>query len=172
MLNLRLLWAFFKIGLFSIGGGLATLPYLFELCNQHFHLTKSRLIDMIAISQCTPGPVGINMATYVGMDNGGVVMAVLTSLALILPSFIIIVLIAKGLKKFENNQFIQKLFNILRPCAIGFMIAAYLNIVKVGITSYLDIFIVIGLVILYIKKPMHPLFFLSIAGVIGILISR
>lgn len=184
MQQLILLAQFMKIGLFSIGGGLATLPFLYELARNTNYITSSQLTDMIAISQCTPGPIGINIATYIGQHNNGIIGGITTTLALVFPSFIIICIISKMLKKYEDSKFIKKLFSLLRPCAIGFMLSALFSIVLIAIfnseTISLNLFntfnlkaftLMIILLVCVFKFKHHPLFYLLISGIIGILIN-
>ena len=99
MILIKLYFEFFKIGLFSIGGGLATLPFLQDLADKTDWLTASELVDMIAISESTPGAIGINTATFVGYKAGGVIGGITTTLGIITPSIIIILLIAHFFKK-------------------------------------------------------------------------
>ncbi len=95
MIYLRLFYEFFKAGLFSIGGGLATLPFLYDISDTTGWFTHGQLADMLAISESTPGPIGINMATYVGFTTGGVPGAVIATVGIITPSIIVILLIAR-----------------------------------------------------------------------------
>ena len=103
MIYLILFLEFFKVGLFTIGGGLASLPFLYELAEKYTWITKPMIADMIAISQSTPGPIGINMATYVGFKSGGILGGIIATFAIVLPSFITIIIIANFLNKFKNK---------------------------------------------------------------------
>ena len=107
MIYLILAYEFFKIGLFSIGGGMATLPFLMDLANKYDWFTVSELTNMVAISESTPGPVGINMATYAGYNAAGILGAVVATLALTAPAWIIIILIAKFLGSEEHTSELQ-----------------------------------------------------------------
>ena len=102
MIYITLFYEFFKIGLFAIGGGLATLPFLYDLCGRYSWITTDNIADMVAISQSTPGPLGINMATYAGFKAGGILGGMVATFAIVLPSFIIIVIVANFLNKFKN----------------------------------------------------------------------
>ena len=106
---------FFKTGLFSIGGGLATLPFLYDIADKYPWFDRAVLADMIAVSESTPGPIGINMATYVGYETGGILGGILATVALVLPSVIIIIIIAKFLNKFNENKIVKSAFYGLRP---------------------------------------------------------
>lgn len=114
MILLLLMWEFFKTGLFAIGGGLATLPFLYEMSVKTGWFTATDIANMIAISESTPGPLGINMATYVGYNTAGVAGAILAPIGEVLPSIIIILIIAKVLEKFKENQIVQDVFYGLR----------------------------------------------------------
>ena len=114
MIYLSLILEFFKIGLFSVGGGLATLPFLIELTYRYDWFDQSMLVDMLAVSESTPGPMGINIATYAGFHTAGILGGILATLGLIAPSLIIIILIAKFLDKFKENTYVKAIFDGLR----------------------------------------------------------
>ena len=98
---------FFKTGLFAIGGGLATLPFLYDMADKYDWFTKDMISDMIAISESTPGPMGINMATYTGFQNMGVLGSIIATVGLVMPSVIIIIWVSKFLEKFRENQYVD-----------------------------------------------------------------
>ncbi len=179
---LVLFFEFFKIGLFSIGGGLATLPFLYNLCNIHPDwLNKSSLLDMVAISESTPGALGVNMATYVGYTIEQGIGAIISTLGLVTPSVIIIVLVAKFLTKFKDNPAVDKVFYGIRPASIGLIIAAGFIVIKEALLdvpaftngSIADLFkikSIIFAVILYIcmtKFKLHPIWFVLISAIVG-----
>ena len=110
MIYLQLAWEFMQIGLFAIGGGMATLPFLQRL-GEHSGWFDGRLItDMIAISESTPGPIGINMATYVGYNTAGVLGGVAATLAEILPSVVIVIMVSKSLERFSSSKYVGYIF--------------------------------------------------------------
>ena len=123
MTILRLMLAFFKTGLFSVGGGLATLPFLYEMSDQTGWFSHADIADMIAISESTPGAIGINMSTYAGYKTAGVPGGILASLALATPSVVIILIIARFLKKFRDNPNVEGAFYGLRPASIAMITA-------------------------------------------------
>ena len=125
---LILIFEFFKTGLFAVGGGLATIPFLNEMSIKYNWFSTETLSTMIAISESTPGPMGINMATYVGYQVSGVIGGIITSLSLVLPSIIIVCIIANMFDKFKNSKLINGIFLGLRPSVIGFIISACLGI--------------------------------------------
>ena len=189
-LYLRLFWEFFKTGLFAVGGGLATLPFMYDISDKTGWFTHSMLADMVAVSESTPGPIGVNMATYVGFVTGGVPGAVIATVGLVTPSVIVILLIARVLKVFRENQYVDAGFYGLRPCSIGLIAAAGVLVVKLALFNtelyastgaIADLFNVKALILAavllvatrYIKKlkGLHPIVFILASAVIGIVFS-
>lgn len=182
---LLLFYEFFKVGLFAVGGGLATLPFLYNLCNIHPDwLNRSSLLDMVAISESTPGALGVNMATYVGFTIEKMPGAIIATMGLVTPSIIIIVLVAKFLNKFKDNPTVEKVFYGIRPASIGLVMAAGFIVIKEALLNVealsggniIDLFkmkSIIFAVILYIgmtKFKLHPIWFILISAVVGNLI--
>lgn len=124
MLYLRLYYEFFKVGLFAVGGGMATLPFLKALGTATGWYTSADLMNMLAVSESTPGPIGINMATYVGFTVGGLPGAVAATLGEVSPSVLIILLVAAMLKRFQSSRLVQGAFYGLRPASAGLIGAA------------------------------------------------
>lgn len=123
-----LYFEFFKIGLFAIGGGLASLPFLQRLVGSYGWITSEQLLDMIAISESTPGPIGINTATFVGYEVAGVLGGIVATLGEVTPSIIIIVLLAKTLKKHGSHPVIQGGFSTIRPAVAGLIGAVVIGL--------------------------------------------
>lgn len=187
MIYLRLFYEFFKAGLFAIGGGLATLPFLYNISDTTGWFTHSQLADMVAISESTPGPIGINMATYVGYTTGGVAGAVIATLGLITPSIIIILIIAGFLRAFRDNKYVASAFYGLRPASSGLIAAACWSIVAIALVNVgalsggggLAAFfrwkeILLAAVLLAAThlgkgKKLHPAAFLALSAVVGVL---
>ena len=189
-LYLRLFWEFFKTGLFAVGGGMATLPFMYDISDKTGWFTHSMLADMVAVSESTPGPIGVNMATYVGFVTGGIPGAIVATVGLVTPSVIVILLIARVLKAFRENQYVDAGFYGLRPCSVGLIAAAGVLVVKLALFntelyastgSLLDLFnfkaLILAAVLLvatrYIKKlkGLHPIVFILASAVIGIVFS-
>ena len=182
MIFLRLFIEFFKTGLFSIGGGLATLPFLYEMSNNTGWFTTADIADMIAISESTPGPIGINMSTYAGFTTAGVLGGVIASVGLAAPAIIITLIIAKFLEKFRNNRFVEGAFYGLRPASIAMITAAGLKVARVALVNmdalaagnYGEFFlwkaILLGVAIFIAQKKLKwsPVIFIAIAAVVGI----
>lgn len=187
MIYLRLFWEFFKVGLFSVGGGLATLPFLYSLGAKTGWFGTADVANMLAVSESTPGPIGVNMATYVGFDCGGVLGGIAATLGLVTPSVIVIVLIAMALQAFRTNKYVDAAFYTLRPASTGLIAAAgwsvfvlvLLNLDAVRATyriadlfqwKNLLLFAVIWVLTNLVKplKKLHPVVFLALAAVVGI----
>ena len=128
MIYITMFLEFFKIGLFSVGGGLATLPFLFEIAEKYPWFTAQELTTMIAVSESSPGPIGVNMATYVGYTTLGVLGGITTTLALVLPSIIVILIISYILEKFKENKYVKYLFYGLRASVAGLLTLSVLNV--------------------------------------------
>ena len=190
MILLRLFWEFFKTGLFAVGGGMATLPFLYAISEKTGWYSSAQLADMIAVSESTPGPIGVNMATYVGFHLAGVAGSVVATVGLITPSVIIILLIARALQKFRENQYVDAAFYGLRPCSIGLIAAAGMLVVKItlfdfdafGLSgNFVSLFrwkqIVLAAVLLILTravkqtKKLHPIVFIALSAVVGIVFS-
>ena len=130
MIYLKLFFEFFKVGLFAVGGGLSTFPFLEDLANKTGWFTMSDLLNMIAVSESTPGPIGVNMSTYAGVVTSGILGGLISTLGLITPSVIIILIVAKFLDKFRNNFYVESAFYGLRPAVLGLISAAGFSVFK------------------------------------------
>ena len=190
MLYLRLFGDFFKTGLFAVGGGMATLPFLYDMSEKTGWFTTSQLADMIAVSESTPGPIGVNMATYVGFTTAGVPGVLIATLGLVTPSVIIILLIARVMKQFRDNKYVDAAFYGLRPCSVGLIAAAGLLVVRLALLrvdafkasgAVLDLFnwkaIALAAVLLVLTravkqtKKLHPIVFIGLSALAGALFS-
>lgn len=136
MIYLQLFWEFFKVGLFSVGGGMATLPFLAHMGDATGWFTRSQLMNMLAISESTPGPVGINMATYVGFTTAGVPGAIVATVGEVTPSIIVILTIAALLQQFRQSKYVQFAFYGLRPASTGLIGAACLGVILETLVNF------------------------------------
>ena len=187
MILLRLYWEFFKVGLFSVGGGLATLPFVYSLGAKTGWFTSAQVADMLAVSESTPGPIGVNMATYVGYTCAGVPGGIIATLGLITPSLIIILLVAAALQAFQKNKYVQAIFYGLRPASTGLIAAAgwsVLVLVLLNLSAFretgslialfrwknLVLFALIWLLTNKVPalKKAHPVLFIALAAVAGV----
>ena len=173
---------FMKIGLFAVGGGPATLPYLMELTEKYDWYTMQDLTNMIAVSESTPGPLGLNMATYAGFKTLGTFGGIVSTLGLVIPSVVVICLIAKFLDNFNENKFVQGAFAGIRPAVCAIIAASVLGVCRVSLFAeqdgvYAPIFniivlcaIVFGLLQVKRLQKFHPAWWLLFAAVIGIVL--
>jgi len=132
---LQLYWEFFKTGLFAVGGGMATLPFLKDIGEKTGWYTYTDLMNMLAVSESTPGPIGINMATYVGFTVGGPLGSVVATIGEVTPSIIVILIVAALLKSFRDNKYVNHAFYGLRPASTGLIGAACVAVILEVLTS-------------------------------------
>ncbi len=167
MIYLKLFLEFFHIGLFSFGGGYATLPFLYHIADvQHWYTTK-QLSDMIAISSITPGPVGVNVATFAGFMTSGVLGAFVATASVILPSLIIVIAISKLLEQFKHNKYVQSVIYTLKPAGCGLLAAVGVDMFVNNI-NLLGMFLLAGLFFASLTEKRDPLFYLVVSGVVGL----
>ena len=190
ILYLRLFWEFFKTGLFAVGGGMATLPFLNDMGGKTGWFDAGQLADMIAVSESTPGPIGVNMATYVGFTTGGIPGAVISTLGLITPEILIILMIARVLRQFRQNRYVDAAFYGLRPCSLGLIAAAGMLVVRISLFnvelfkesgSFLDLLrlkeLLLAALLLVLTrcvkplKKLHPIVFILVSALVGIVFS-
>lgn len=187
-LYLQLFWEFFKTGLFAIGGGMATLPFLYDISNKTGWFTHAQLADMVAVSESTPGPIGVNMATYVGFVTGGVGGAVVATLGLIAPSILVILIIAAFLKAFRDSKYVDGAFYGLRPASTALIASALVTVAKVAFFSSQNFgdltavlhgvewkAVVLAAVLLLLTryvprvKSWHPIVFIGLSAAVGVI---
>ena len=177
---LDLFFSFFKIGLFAVGGGPATIPYLMDLTEAKDWYTMKELTNMIAISESTPGPLGINMATYAGFTTAGVAGGIIATLGLVTPSVIVIIIIARFLNNFSENRYVKAAFFGIRPAVTALIAMAVYNLCKVSLFVETDSglspagkTIVLAIIVFFAMqnkklKKLHPACWLLAAAVIGV----
>ncbi len=178
MIYLSLFYEFFKTGLFAIGGGLATIPFLYDIAEKCKWFTKDFIGTMVAVAESTPGPIGINAATYAGYTTAGLWGGIIATLGIITPSIVIIILISKILDKFKDNKYVQSAFYGIRPAVMGMIGAVALEMIQLalftktgnGILGSLGIKELVLFVVLFAvsrKIKVHPILWIIIAGTIG-----
>ena len=190
MIYLQLFWEYFKTGLFAVGGGMATIPFLYDMSDKTGWFTHQDLANMIAVGESTPGPIGVNMATYVGFVTGigqggignAILGAVTASLGLVLPSLIVILIVAAMLNKFKNSKYVNRVFYGLRPASTGLIAAAGIS---VAVSNLFDLSALsvnwkgwILAAVLWLltnkvskTKKLHPIIFIGASALAGILFS-
>jgi chromate transporter len=183
MIYLTLFVEFFKIGLFAVGGGYATLPFVYQFARSYPAFLDSRLIpDMLAVAQILPGAVGVNLASYVGLNVAGIVGATGAVLGLITPSIIIIVIISRLFTAYKQNKTVQAVFRALRPAALGLLVAAGFGVWRLFLFDAVSLqsasliqairwkeaalFALFFAAIITLKK--HPVFYIAAAAVAGV----
>lgn len=154
---LLMCWEFFKAGLFAIGGGVVTLPFFNAMAEKYDWFTTQDVADMIAISEATPGPFGINMATFAGYKAYWVAGSVAGVFSLVLPSFIVIIIVSKFLDKFSENKYVKYAFLGLRPAVCALVLNAWLSIAKVALVD-MDGFSASGVLIDFFNVPAMVIF--------------
>ena len=176
MTYLLLMYEFFKTGLFAVGGGLATLPFLREMTFHYPWFTMEELMNMIAVSESTPGPIGINMATYTGFKAGGPLGGVLATLSIITPSIAIISIIASAMERFRDSVVIKRGFYLLRAATAGLIAGAVFEVILVSLFNmeipavrWQAVGLFGALVVLIRRFPkVHPIAFIVASAVLGI----
>lgn len=183
MIYIQLFLEFLKVGLFTVGGGLASLPFLEDMVENTGWFTTKQLADMVAISESTPGPIGINMATYVGFTAAGIPGALLASIGFIIPSIIIVSIVSRFLKKFSENKYVKGAFYGLRAVSVALICSALVSVLKISVINIplfketgaiFDLIsmpgIILGAVCWIILKKYnpHPVVILGISAAAGI----
>ena len=181
MIYIKLFWEFFNTGLFAVGGGMATLPFLYDISDRTGWFTHQQLADMIAVSESTPGPIGVNMATYSGYITAGLPGAVIATLGLITPSIIVILIVAAFLYAFHDNKYVNGAFYGLRPAsaamitAAGFVVArvtffggSFLNAINIK-AAILAVILLIFTHFIKQTKKLHPVIWIAFSAAVGII---
>ena len=186
MIYFQLFWEFLKVGFFTVGGGLASLPFLYDISDKTGWFSHAQLADMIAISESTPGPIGINMATYVGFTSAGILGSVLATLGFIIPSIIIVSIVSRFLKKFSENKFVKGAFYGLRAVSVALICSALVSVIKISLVNIplfketgaiFDLISIPGIILAAIcwfvlkKWNPHPIVILGGSAVAGILLG-
>lgn len=182
MIYLVLLLTFFKIGLFTFGGGYAMLPLIQEEVAKHAWISAEDMTDFIAVSESTPGPFAINMATYIGTELGGVLGALSATLGVVLPSFIVILLVARFYVKFRSSKVVSGVMTGLKPAAIGLIGAAVISIGRIVFAPngyvggmfakpslWLSAVLYVSMFFLALKKKLHPIIIILISAAVGLI---
>ncbi len=175
MIFLELFLSFFKIGLFAVGGGLATVPFLFELSETTHWFSVSELVKMIAVSESTPGPLGINMATYCGVHVAGVFGGLVATLGIVSPMLLVVGILSHYYRKLRKNRWVKALFLGLRPAVAMMIFGFVLRLIwvifdhaldsEIGFLSFVLFFFYVWLTF---KYKWHPVVFIALAGLIGL----
>jgi len=190
VIYLRLFWEFFQTGLFAAGGGMATIPFLYDMSDKTGWFTHQDLANMIAVGESTPGPIGVNMATYVGYVTGlaegsvghAILGAVSATFGLVLPSLIVILIVAAMLKRFKDSKYVNRAFYGLRPASTGLIAAAGISVAISNLLGFSPLSLnwkgLILAIVLWLltnkvskTKKLHPIVFIGASALVGIVFS-
>ena len=171
MIYLHLFWEFFKIGMFSFGGGYATIPFLYHISQVYNWYSLDELTQMTAVASITPGPVGINVATYAGLKSAGILGSALATLSEMLPSLVLVIIVSKLLKKFSDNFYVKSLIQTLKPISCALLTSVAIGLLKPEINDIKDLILIAMLLSFSWKSKRDPLFYILISAVIGVIIS-
>ena len=167
MIYIQLILEFLKIGFFSFGGGYATIPFLYHISQEHNWYTLKELTQMIAVASITPGPVGINVATYAGVKTVGVLGGALATLAEILPSFILVLIVAKLLKKYSDNFYVKSIIETLKPISCALLLSVGINLLKSQLLDIKAMILLLFLLLVSYKSKKEPLFYILFSALFG-----
>ncbi len=183
MIYLELFYTFFCIGAFTFGGGYAMLPLIQEEVLRHNWITESRLLDMVAVSESTPGPFAVNMATFIGAEQGGLFGAFCATLGVVLPSFLVILVVARCYDRFRQSRTVKGCMSGLKPASVGLIAGAVLSVfltvffpagptaaVFSNVSFYISVALFGAMLLLALKK-VHPILIICISAVVGIVVG-
>ena len=171
MIYLLLCSEFFKIGLFSFGGGYATIPFLYHISEVYGWYSIDELSQMVAVASITPGPVGINVATYAGLRTLGILGSMLATVSEMLPSFVLVILVSKILKKFHENFYVKTILKTLKPIGCALLIFVAIGLLKPHIFELKGLILLFVLLLLSWKTKKDPLFYITISGIAGVMLT-
>ena len=169
MIYLLLFTEFFKIGLFSFGGGYATIPFLFHISQQYAWYTLDELTQMTAVASITPGPVGINVATYAGLKTAGILGALIATISEMLPSLFLVLIVSKLLRKFSDNFYVKAIIVTLKPIGCALLVSVAIALLKPEVHNIRALILLAILLLLSWKNKKDPLFYILLSAICGIL---
>jgi len=169
MIYLLLAYEFLKIGVFSFGGGFATIPFLYDISVKYGWYTVKELTNMIAVASMTPGPVGINVATYAGVKTAGILGSIVATMFEVLPSLILVILVSKLLKKFSDNFYVKSVIEVLKPIGCALLFSVAIGMIRPEINDIKSIILLVIMLALSWKSKKEPLFYMLIGGAIGLI---
>ena len=171
MIYLLLAYEFFKTGLFSFGGGYATIPFLYNISQIYGWYTIDELTKMFAVASITPGPVGINTATYAGFKTAGILGALFATVSEIIPSLICVIIVCKLLKKFSDNFYVKAIIKTLKPISCGLLIFVAIGLIKPSVTDIKAMILLTVLLIMSYKSKLDPIFYFGFSALAGLVIA-
>lgn len=171
-LYLHLFLQFFHVGVFSFGGGYATLPFLYDIAEKYHWYNAKQLTDMLAISSITPGPVGVNVATFAGFTTSGILGAIIATTSVILPSFIIVTIVSKVLDKFKTNLYVKGAIRAIKPAGCALLSAVGIKLIFSSNLYLLGSLLLLAFIITSVIKKLDPLFYLGVSAIIGLILGH
>ena len=183
MIYLELFYTFFYIGLFTFGGGYAMLPLIQEEVLRHQWIAEEKLLDMVAVSESTPGPFAVNMATFIGAEQGGLFGAFCATMGVVLPSFLVILIVARCYDRFRNSRVVKGCMTGLKPATVGLIGGAVLSVfltvffpvgISAAVFSTVSFYVSVGLfgaMLLLALKKVHPILIICISAAVGIAVG-
>ena len=169
MIYLTLFMEFFKIGLLAVGGGLVTIPFLYDLSSSYGWFSAQELTDMIAVSESTPGPIGVNMATYAGFRAAGICGGIVATLGLLTPSLLIIILLARYLKNHPHNLKFATLLKSVRPVALALICFGGIFVARSIVTNWQTVCLIVGAFVLIHRFRLNPIIYICLGIIAGLL---
>lgn len=175
---LLLFWEFFKTGLFAVGGGLATLPFVYDIAERYTWLDAARIPDMVAIAESTPGPIGINVSTFAGYSAAGIAGGFVATFGVVLPSLIVIIIVAKFLERFKDSKLVRAAFGGMRPSVAALIATAGMTLIRAGLLipgtwhpdlKALALFVVLMVATNIKKINFHPVVYIALSAAAGII---
>ncbi len=170
MIYLYLAYEFFKIGLFSFGGGYATIPFLYQLSQQYGWYSIKELSQMVAVASITPGPVGINVATYAGLKTAGIIGSASATIFEMLPSLFLVIIVSKLLKNFSENFFVKSIIAALKPIGAALLLFVAVGLLKPILGDVKGLILLLILLLLSLKSKRDPIFYMLISAGVGIIL--
>ena len=170
MIFFLIVYEFFKIGLFSFGGGYATIPFLYHISQQYGWYSLGELKQMVAVASITPGPVGINVATYAGLKTAGIWGALSATIFEMLPSLILVLVVARILKKYSDNFYVKSMILTLKPICCALLVSVAIGLLKPEINDLRSISLLVFLLLLSWKSKKDPLFYIILSAFLGVLL--
>ena len=164
MIYLQLAYEFLKIGLFSFGGGYATIPFLYHISQIYNWYSLEELTQMIAVASITPGPVGINVATYAGLKTAGILGSLIATGLEMLPSLVLVIIVAKLLKKYSDNFYVKTIISTLKPIGCALLISVAIGMLKPELNDYK------ALILISWKSKKDPIFYILISAIFGLFV--
>lgn len=170
MIYSTLIQEFFKIGLFSFGGGYATIPFLYHLSFEYGWYSIKELTQMIAVASITPGPVGINVATYAGLKTAGILGSLVATISEMVPSLILVVIVSKLLKRFSENFYVKSILDSLKPISCALLTSVAVGLLAPSIKDIKAMVLLLVLLLLSWNSKKDPIFYIIISGAVGIIL--